>query len=160
MIVYAESSAILAWLLGEPAAADVRRILNGAERVVTSSLTAIECARGLARARAAGRITSRDELAALRLLDVAEGNWDVLQITERVVARARGTFPVEPVRTLDAIHLATAGLAMEAVGAVAALSLDDRIRENFERLGFPGALERGAAAPKNRAGPTRRPGPR
>ena len=50
MIVYAESSAVLAWLLGESNEPLVRDALDGADRVVTSSLTALECARGLTRA--------------------------------------------------------------------------------------------------------------
>ena len=54
MILYAESSAVLAWLLGEPAGRDVRALLAKADRVVTSALTAVECARALARARALG----------------------------------------------------------------------------------------------------------
>jgi len=49
VIVYAESSAVLAWLLGEPSQNVVLEQLRGAERVVSSSLTALECARGLAR---------------------------------------------------------------------------------------------------------------
>ena len=52
MIVYAESSAVLAWLLGESSQTQVLRELQGAERVVSSVLTGLVCARGLARARA------------------------------------------------------------------------------------------------------------
>jgi predicted nucleic acid-binding protein len=136
VIVYAESSAILAWLLGEPSAAGVRRILAGAERVVASSLTAIECARGLARARAARRLTPGHELAALRLLDIAEAGWDVHDLSERVLGRARARFPAEPVRTLDALHLATAALFHEVLGRVTLLSFDERIRANAEGLGL------------------------
>jgi uncharacterized protein with PIN domain len=136
MIVYAESSAVLAWLLGEPSQALVRRALREAERVVSSTLTGLECARGLARARNAQRLRAADELAALRLLDVAESNWDVHEITSTIVTRARAAFPVEPVRTLDAIHLATAATFNEVVGAIQVLSFDDRIRTNARQLGL------------------------
>ncbi|MGE0553879.1 MAG: type II toxin-antitoxin system VapC family toxin [Gemmatimonadales bacterium] len=140
MIVYAESSAVLAWLLGEPTATAVRTALGGAERVVSSSLTAVECARALARGRASGRVTSRDELAALRLLDVATGNWDVHDLTERVLSRARLPFPVEPVRTSDALHLATAAIFLEAIGQLSLLSLDERVLANGSALGMAPAL--------------------
>lgn len=53
-------------------------------------------------------------MAALGLLDVAARNWDVHELTERVLARARLPFPVEPIRTLDALHLATAAVFFEA----------------------------------------------
>ncbi len=136
MIVYAESSAVLAWLLGEPTAARVRKVLTGADRVVSSTLTGVECARGLARARAIGRLSARDELAALRLLDVAESAWDVHDLSDRVMTRARTRFPVEPVRTLDALHLATAALFQEALSQVTMLTMDERIRANAVGMGM------------------------
>ena len=136
MIVYAESSGVLAWLLGEPNGDLVRRSLADADRVVASSLTTLECARALARARTARRVTAAGELAALRLLDVAQSNWDVHDLSDRVLARARARFPVEPVRTLDALHLATAALFHEALGRVTMLSFDDRIRANAHALGL------------------------
>ncbi len=55
MIVYAESSAVLTWLIGEAREATVRPLLADAERVVASTLTTVECARALAR----GVITER-----------------------------------------------------------------------------------------------------
>lgn len=136
MIVYAESSAVLAWILGERAARSVRAVLDSADRVVTSALTAAECGRAIARGRREGRLTGAEHLAALRLLDVSERSWDVYGISDRVLARARLEFPAEPVRTLDGIHLATAVILQEAVGAVTMLSFDDRIRTNAERLGL------------------------
>ncbi|MES2178968.1 MAG: type II toxin-antitoxin system VapC family toxin [Gemmatimonadota bacterium] len=136
MIVYAESGAVLAWLLGEPSQEQTLDILRRAERVVASTLTGLECARGLARAKAANRISETDELAALRLLDVAESTWDLLDLAGRVIEDARGAFPVEPVRSLDAIHLATALMFQEAFGPVVMLSFDDRIRANATALGL------------------------
>lgn len=136
MIVYAESSAVLAWILGEARAGVVRKALKGAERVVTSALTATECGRAIARGRREGRLTGSEHLAALRLLDVAERNWDVCALSDRVLARAREEFPVEPVRTLDGLHLATALLVKDGLGRVTMLSFDERIRANAEKLGL------------------------
>jgi len=136
-VLYAESSAVLAWLLGEPRQRTIVQALSAAARVVTSSLTLVECSRSVARARAARRIDRSGELAALHLLDDAATSWNVLDLSDRVVARARGTFPDEPVRTLDALHLASALLVHEEVGSVVVLSLDDRIRANAEALGMP-----------------------
>lgn len=130
MILYVESSAILSWLLGDPSATVAIRELRAADSIVTSSLTALECARGLARAKALGRITNAGELAALRLLDEAEASWDVHDLSERVIARARGSFQSEPVRTLDAFHLATALILQEALGELCILSFDQGIRDN------------------------------
>lgn len=81
-------------------------------------------------------MNARDELAALRLLDVAEASWDVHDLSGRVLARARTRFPVEPVRTLDALHLATAAVFQEALGRVALLTLDERIAANAAGMGL------------------------
>lgn len=137
MIVYAESSAVLGWLLGEPSEETVRGILKDAESVVSSSLTVVECSRGLSRAKSLGRVSDAGELAALRLLDVAESAWDVHDLSDQVMSRARAPFPLEPIRTLDALHLATALIFREALGDVWLLSLDERIRDNARALGIP-----------------------
>jgi uncharacterized protein with PIN domain len=135
-VVYAESSAVLAWLLEEPGQFAVTTELANADRVVTSALTLIECSRALARARGAKRVKPTEELAALRLLDQAAASWSVHDISDRVAQRARETFPHEPVRALDAIHLATAIVIAEALGVVRMLSLDDRVRKNAGALGL------------------------
>jgi predicted nucleic acid-binding protein len=135
-IVYAESSAVLSWLLGEAGQQAVVDELAEADRVVTSVLTVIECSRALSRARDTRRVKPAEELAALRLLDQAAASWSVLDISDRVADRARGSFPHEPVRTLDALHLATAVAFADALGALRVLSLDDRVRQNASALGM------------------------
>lgn len=137
MIAYAESSAVVTWLLGERRGEEVRRALAHSERVVSSTLTQVECARTLARGVASGRVGRGDELAALRLLDEAVATWAVLEMSGRVLNRARGLFPIEPVRTLDALHLATAMVFREAMAELVVVSLDDRMRANAAALGLP-----------------------
>ncbi len=50
--------------------------------------------------------------------------------------RAGQAFPKEPVRALDAIHLATALLVGAEQPDLVMLSLDPRVRRNAEALGF------------------------
>jgi predicted nucleic acid-binding protein len=135
-IVYVESSAVLAWLLGESTQLAVRSTMDGAERVVTSALTGVECARALTRARMQSRISAVEELAALQLLDRAEAMWDVHALTDDVLQRARAPLPADPVRTLDALHVATAMVLRESVGPIGVLSLDARVRTSATALGF------------------------
>ena len=136
MIVYAESSAVLAWLLGESTAPLVIESLHQADHVVTSSLTTLECARGISRAAAAGRIRAVEQLAVLRLLDDASSGWHVHAMSDRVMTVARAPFPIEPVRTLDALHIATAVVLQESVGPISMLTFDDRVRTNASAMGF------------------------
>jgi hypothetical protein len=52
------------------------------------------------------------------------------------VDRARRPFPGDPVRTLDAIHLASVLVARSAVAGLELLSLDERIRSVGKKLGL------------------------
>ncbi|OGP87951.1 MAG: hypothetical protein A2156_01605 [Deltaproteobacteria bacterium RBG_16_48_10] len=45
-------------------------------------------------------------------------------------------FPREPIRTMDALHLASALLLRSAISGLTMLSLDERIRTNALELGF------------------------
>jgi predicted nucleic acid-binding protein len=136
VIVYAESSAVLAWLLGEPAAPAVRQLLAEAERVVSSTLTPLESDRALARGVALATLTATDAREAGRLLRHATRGWALLELTGPLLDRAARPFPAEPVRTLDALHLATALEFEAALGGLTMLSLDARIRENATALGM------------------------
>lgn len=136
MIAYAETSGVLAWLLGEADGVGVADLLRKAARVVASPLTGVEASRALVRAMTTGRLSAGEELAARALLVAAERSWITLALDGRVLDRARTRFPHEPVRTLDALHLATAMQFHEALGAVTMVSLDQRIRAHAGALGF------------------------
>jgi predicted nucleic acid-binding protein len=136
MNLYAESSAILAWLFAEREGSRVYPLLTSVEAVVTSDLTLVECERALLRAAALSRISETEVTDLRRDLLIAVSNWTVLRISSDIVERARKPFTAEPDRALDAIHLASALNARAAVPALEILSLDDRIRNAAHQLGF------------------------
>lgn len=136
MSVYAESSAVLAWLLDEPSGSDVREVLGDAAVVFASDLTLIESERVLLRATAMGELTAAEAADRRAHLVAAAAHWHVLRISPEVVERARQPFPGEPIRTLDAIHLASVLVARSAVAGLELLSLDDRIRRAARPLGL------------------------
>ncbi len=53
-----------------------------------------------------------------------------------VIERARRPFPVEPVRSLDAIHLASALLARSVAADLEVASLDHRLRTATQSVGI------------------------
>jgi hypothetical protein len=63
-------------------------------------------------------------------------HWTILNLSPEVVERACRPFPNEPIRTLDAIHLATALVGHTLVPDTSVLSLDQRILACAEALGF------------------------
>ncbi len=136
MIVYAESSAVLGWLLGEDRGRRTEQGMAAADLVVTSDLTLIECDRVLTRAAALGGRSGTEAARRRAILGAAADHWVVLAIDSEVVARSRQAFPREPVRALDAIHLSTALVARNLVADLQLLSLDERVRGNALALGF------------------------
>lgn len=142
MNVYAESSAVLRWLLGAPGGEEARGALAGAEQVVTSRLTLVESGRALSRAATLEEITEAAALDAAATLADAVRRWSVVEVLPEIAERATRPFPAEPVRTLDALHLATALFLVPAVGRVAVLSTDERIVRNASLLGLDLALPR------------------
>jgi len=136
MSVYAESSAVLAWLLSEERGEEIARRLAAAERVVASDLTLVECDRALVRGVADERFTEVAAADRRLLLESAAASWVVLHLEPDVFDRAKRPFPREPVRTLDALHLALALTARAALPDLEVLSLDRRVRENATALGL------------------------
>src|SRR5258706_263951 len=68
-------------------------------------------------------------------LIAAAAHWQVLRIAAEIVDRARQPFPGDPIRTLDAIHLASLLVARSAVVGLRLLSLDERVRQAANGLG-------------------------
>lgn len=114
----------------------MREALGAAELVLASSLTLLECDRVLIRAVTTGSLAER--LAAERRASLARSadHWVVFEMDGEVVERARRPFPAEPLRTLDALHLATAAAAKSLVPDLAVLSLDGRVRRSASLMGL------------------------
>jgi predicted nucleic acid-binding protein len=129
-----ESSALVAALLEHDTAA-MKSLPVGTQHV-TSALTLAEAGRAIIRARATGRLTGPAEQAAVRALRTFERRCFILDVDRTVLDRVRRPFPVEPIRTLDAVHLATAELLGEAPQLVTIVTRDARVRENAQALGY------------------------
>jgi len=103
---------------------------------VTSDLTLVECDRILIRRQVAGALPEADALRLRRRLVETAGHWNIMRIEREVVERARSPFPGEPIRTLDALHLASVLVARTAIEDLSLLTLDARIRAAGRALGF------------------------
>src|SRR5438876_6760303 len=125
MSIYAEFSAVAAWLLGKREAGRVRGVLAAADLVIASDLTLVECDRVLIRAVALNEISETLARRRRMRLNSAAAHWNLLRIGSEVVDRARRPFPAEPIRTLNALHLSAALLASSALDNFALLTLDE-----------------------------------
>lgn len=114
----------------------MREALAAAELVLTSSLTLVECDRVLIRAVTTEGLKEAVATERRAWLRQAVEHWILFDLDSEVVERARRPFPKEPIRTLDALHLATAMLAQSLVPDIALVSLDGRVRGSAKQMGF------------------------
>ena len=96
-VTYLDSSAIVKLAVEEPESAALRRYLRRRRPFVTSALARTEVARALLPLGQAAMQRGQDVLSRV----------DLVRINERVLTTAGTLLPVE-LRSLDAIHLATA----------------------------------------------------
>lgn len=134
--LYAESSAVLRWLLGAEDGERVRDALTGARAVISSALTAAEVARTLRRLAAERAIDLAQHDAAWARFTGASAHWYIYAVSDAILDRVCQPFPREPLRTLDAIHLATALIICRDMTAPTVLSVDHRVRDNAVALGL------------------------
>ena len=136
MVAYLDSSVLLRHiLLGEE---PIRHALEF-PRVVSSELIEIECRRVLHRCRLAGELADEALTVARERLDDVLAGIDLLEMSRQIKQRAMDPFPVN-VRTLDALHVATALLVGEAAGGVALFSHDEGMNRCARSLGITAAL--------------------
>jgi predicted nucleic acid-binding protein len=102
---YVESSALVSSLLEQDEAA--KQVIRQATKRISSVMTLAETCRAIVRARHSGRIDAPRMHRATRALATFAKRCSVVPVSRDILARAGRPFMVEPIRTLDAIHLAT-----------------------------------------------------
>ena len=120
--VYLDSSALIKLVVAEPESSALAAFLRGRSERVSSTVALVEVPRALRRAGfgASERRRSREVLARIALVDV----------DRRILAAAAALDP-PALRTLDAIHLATALAVREDVEAL--VTYDRRLAVAAER---------------------------
>jgi predicted nucleic acid-binding protein len=120
---YLDSSAIVKLAVREPESASLRRFLRRKRPLVTSALARTEVARAL--------LPFGDEIV-VRGAEVLQ-RLDVIRINDRVLRVAGSLLPFE-LRSLDAIHLATAMELGDDLGRVC--TYDERMAMAAADLGL------------------------
>lgn len=123
-VTYLDSSAIVKLAVEEPESAALRRYLRRRRPLVTSALARTEVARAL---------LPLGE-AAVRRGDDALSRLELVRINDRILSAAGSLLPAE-LRSLDAIHLATARQLGVDLGRV--VTYDDRLAAAAAALGWP-----------------------
>jgi uncharacterized protein len=120
---YLDSSAIVKLVVREPESSALSRYLRRRRPIVASALARVEVSRVAAPFGLPAQQRARDVLRRI----------DIIRINDRVLTIAGGLLPHE-LRSLDAIHLATASLLGETLGRV--VTYDTRMAEAARGLGW------------------------
>jgi predicted nucleic acid-binding protein len=123
-IAYIDASAIAKLSLDEPGSVAMTRWYVEADRVLASRIAVVETRRALARRPMAAEASSVER--ALR-------SFEIVEFDERI-ARVAAEIRPTSLRTLDAIHLAT---ALEIGPIDAFVTYDDRLAEAARAIGLP-----------------------
>lgn len=130
--VYLDTSAFLKLFLDEPGSEAVAAAASHAAHLAASRLVLTEARVALARYERTGRITVKDFHAALESVDAFwDMEVDVLPLTDAVLEEAERQAQISTLRTLDAIHLATAKLARKTLSrstSMGFLTFDEELR--------------------------------
>lgn len=121
---YCDTSALVKLILEEPESAELRRFLGRGSTLASSELVATELARGVLR-----RTTGAEPrvAAVLRTLSLVTLDRELLDLA--------GRLKPPTLRSLDAIHLATALMLREELEAFVAY--DERLLTAASDLGLP-----------------------
>lgn len=132
MNVYVDSSTLLRVVLKEPGAPSSWSRIS---TPVSSELIRVECLRTVDRARL--RLSLHDEEVARRRSELLEAieSFVLVELDGRVMARAAEPFPTL-LRTLDAIHLASALLARERIPDLRFATHDVELEMAARAVGF------------------------
>ncbi len=107
----------------------MERAIAAADTLITSRLSLVEAARAFIRLRTSGDVTEVQLADAGRELDILWARCEVWEVTSQVCETAAHVAPGRPLRTLDALHLATYLLARRHIGDLELLTADQRLRE-------------------------------
>ncbi len=77
-------------------------------RFLSSAVTPVEVMSALSRRRAAGELAPKDFLAIRARLLKDRAYWELVEVSERVLRQAEELVQKTDVRTLDALHIASA----------------------------------------------------
>lgn len=122
--IYLDSSAIVKLVVREPESAALRRYLRRRRPLISSALAQTEVARALLPLGSDVLARGQDVLTRI----------DLARVNDRVLSAAGSMLP-ETIRSLDAIHLAT---AQQLGGALTRIvTYDDRMARGAQALGLP-----------------------
>ena len=137
MWTYFDTSALVKRYVDESGRREVLQLLRQNE-CVTSAVLLVELRSGLRRRVAEGSIDAARLLAILKHVAADRPYWTLVEVGTDVLAGAETLVAAHPIRTLDAIHVASAQLfaARVSMPALTFVSADKRQTETAVVVGL------------------------
>lgn len=132
--LYLDTSAVLRAVLESGTSPEVEARIAAAPVVVTSRLSVVESSRALHRLRQLGQVSEANLADVHREVSALWARCELWELTAGVCETARHVAPGKPLRTLDALHLATFVLAREQIIGLELLTVDDRLQDAARAL--------------------------
>jgi predicted nucleic acid-binding protein len=127
--LYLDTSVALRAILERGTTPEIEAGIAAAPVLVTSRLSLVESARALLRLRQQGSVVESRLADARRELDALWTRCELWELTPAVCDLASHVAPDRPLRTLDALHLATFLLARRRIEGLELLTADERLQD-------------------------------
>ena len=112
---YFDTSVLVKRYVKEAGSSATRRLLQRF-RFLSSAVAPVEALSALSRRRVCGELTPRDFLAIRSRLDKDRAYWELVEVSEHVLRQAEELVQKTDVRTLDALHIASAIMFQAVLG--------------------------------------------
>lgn len=131
---YFDTSVLVKRYVKEQGSAAARRLLRR-YRFLSSTVAPVEALSALSRRRIVGELTQRDFLAIRSRLHKDRSYWELVEVSPIVLSQAEELVQKTGLRTLDALHVASALTFQAASGlTIPFITADVRQREAADRL--------------------------
>lgn len=124
---YIDTSAALRAVLETGTTPEIESEIENAEILITSRLSLVESERALLRLRRSSSVSEERLADAAHAIDELWSHCTIWELTEEVCTAAMQVAPSQPLRTLDALHLATYLRARRRIFGLALLTADRRM---------------------------------
>jgi hypothetical protein len=131
---YFDTSALVKRYVKEDGTLHALRLIRG-HRILTSAITPLETVSALSRRRNSGELAGRDFFAILSTMRKDRTRWELVEISPLVLTQAEELIQKTTLKTLDALHIASA-IAFQAASGISIpfITWDERQRIAAKQL--------------------------
>jgi predicted nucleic acid-binding protein len=131
-LLYLDTSAVLRAVLETGTSPLIERRIRTARTLISSRLSLVESCRAFVRLRALAEVSEERIVDAERDVAAIWSRCELWELTPGVCETACTVASARPLRTLDAIHLATYLLARRRLHGLELLTADERLQDAAE----------------------------